>query len=71
MLFAYSFDIESGASAKVGRVALDGPRTIVPYLAWTAALGASQMHAVPTLSPALLIALAAFVAIAASLRLWR
>lgn len=67
----FSFDVESGASAKVGRVALDDPSTIVPYLAWTAALGASHVRSVPTLSPALLAALAAFVAIAASLRLWR
>ena len=67
----FSFDVESGVSAKVGRVALDGPSTIVPYLAWTAALGASHVRSVPTLSPALLIALAAFVALAASLRLWR
>jgi hypothetical protein len=60
----YNVDLATGQATRVsyGQYSLELPRFIVPYLSWTAALGASQTPTVPTASEAALGLLAVLLA---------
>lgn len=64
-----SIDLQSGAVLKVGEFRIDRPRSVVPYFAWTAALGASHVPAVPAASGPVLALLGLTLVGAALLRM--
>ncbi|HEX6087081.1 MAG TPA: hypothetical protein VF266_21300 [Thermoanaerobaculia bacterium] len=67
----YSIDVATGQATRVayGLYSLELPRFIVPYLSWTAALGASHTPTVPTAGELALALLATGLAGAALLRM--
>ena len=64
-----SIDLQSGAVLKVGELRIDRPRSVVPYFAWTAALGASHVPTVPAASGPVLALLGLTLVGAALLRM--